>query len=158
MFATLTLTLALALIGQAPNPDAVASPERQRQLLAAMHARGHAEPPAPMRRPAARTPNTPARYSYATSSRTAGYRAHNAQVAREVQARELQQAAIMAEQARQYRRDLPYMLENQRQMLNRQSELERNEILNRYLNGTGYVPSTNLAPRPANNGNMLPTP
>jgi hypothetical protein len=54
------------------------------------------------------------------------------------------QAAQQAKAAKEYKENLPYMLENQRQMLNRQSQLEanriaaeRNKILNRAMNGGG---------------------
>src|SRR5436190_2031115 len=103
-------SLSLALCGQSA-PDLVASPEKQRALLAAIQAKAGRPEPAPMRRPAARSSAGTA------SDRRAGYQAYNRQVQREVEARDRQQAAVIAEQERQYRRDLPMMLQ-------RQSEIE----------------------------------
>jgi hypothetical protein len=159
MFTQIIMTL--ALVGQADPDSVVASPERQKALLAAIRAKAASpEGRAPAPRPKVKAPRTMARYSYETTSRSAGYRAHNAQVAREVEAAAMQQRMIMAEQQRQAMMMLPFALENQRQMLNRQSDIERNQILNRALNGNGgiYVPPIQVNPQPALNGNLMPTP
>jgi hypothetical protein len=59
------------------------------------------------------------------------------------------EAKALAETKKEYKEMLPYILENQRQMLNRQSALEanaiaaqRNNILDRALNGGGVVLGT----------------
>jgi hypothetical protein len=164
-----SMILSLAMCGQAaPNPDAVASPEKQKALLAAIQAKAAAPKVKAMtaaEKERQRRIFEEMRARYAANraslpSKTAGYRAHNAQVAREVAAQARMQQAILAEQQRQYRQMLPYMLENQRQMLQRQTDMERNAILNRALNGNGgiYVPPITVTPQPVDNGNRLPTP
>ena len=71
--------------------------------------------------------------------KSAAYAARLDREAREAQ----EEAAALAEAKKEYKEMLPAMLENQRQMLQRQTDMERNQVLNRMAGAmersAGYV-------------------
>lgn len=148
MFGT-TLIVALALTGQAKTPA------EQRALIAAINAK-NSTPEAQ-----ARIRSQQARERASRDESLASYEAQRP--AREAAARARYEAMLRARERAmaEHMAMVPYMLEGQRQMLNRMSDIERNAALNRLAGAAEYEAETDrrrafpIVPAPVPPANFL---
>jgi hypothetical protein len=115
MVGSLIMAVALTTQPPAPRPATTKPAAKAKATPAQPNSPLYREPPHPAR---GYRPNTSLRGRWAAYQRRV----------------EAEDAEMQRRAAEQYERMLPYMLENQRQMLQRQSDYERNVVLDRYLN------------------------
>ena len=119
-----TMMLAMALTGQAPSGS---GPVATKAKAAAKASPGRDEGAAKKL------------IAKRRGKKSAAYAARLDREEREAQ----EEAAALAAAKKEYKEMLPAMLENQRQMLQRQTDLERNQVLNRMAGAmerqSGYV-------------------